>query len=139
MVFGIGQDRQHTDLVHQASERCLVRLELAVAAAQRVADARHFQAAAPDVAHFLFDHFGTGVEDLLHHQADRQVAAVVGAQPGDGGVQVGDFLRRPQQRAVDHFDQARRQRGVATDHFAQVADADFRVFGGLTNAQGHFR
>ncbi len=79
------------------------------------------------------------MEDLFHHQADGQVAAVVGAQPGDGGVQVGHFLGRAQQRAIDHFDQARRQGGIATDHFAQVADADLRVFGGLTNFQGHFR
>ena len=57
VIFGVGQDRQHTDLVHQPAECRLVRLELAVVAAQGVADACHFQAAAPDVTHLLFDDF----------------------------------------------------------------------------------
>ncbi|MCY1183533.1 hypothetical protein D9M73_241640 [compost metagenome] len=79
------------------------------------------------------------MENLLHDQADRQVAAVVDAQASDRGVQVSHFLGRAQQRAVDHFDQARRQRGITADHFAQGTDADFRVFRGLANLQGHFR
>ena len=81
--------------MHQATQGRLVWLEVAVATAQGVAHARHLQAAAPYVAHFLFDHLGAGVKDLLHHQADGQVAAVVGTKPGDGGVQVGDFLAGP--------------------------------------------
>ena len=47
------------------------------------------------------------MEDLLHDQPDREVAAVVDTQSGDGGVQVGDLLSGAQQRAVHHFDQAR--------------------------------
>ena len=102
-------------------------------AAQGVADAGHFQALAPYIAHFLLDHFGAGMEDLLHHQPDRQVAAVVDPQAGDGRVQVSHLTGGAQHRAVDHFDQPRRQRGVTTDDLAQVADADFRVFRGLAN------
>ena len=79
------------------------------------------------------------MEDLLHHQTNRQVAAVVGAQARDGGVQVGDLLGGAQQWAVDDLDQPRRQGGIAADDFAQMTDADFGVFGGLTNFQGHFR
>ncbi|MNM75692.1 hypothetical protein D3C81_874870 [compost metagenome] len=79
------------------------------------------------------------MENLLHDQADRQVTAVVDAQAGDRGMQIGHFLGRAQQWAVDHFDQACRQRGITADHFAQGTDADFRVFRGLANLQGHFR
>ena len=139
VVFGVGQNRQHADLMHQSTQRRLIRLELGITTTQRITDPGDFQALAPDFAHFLFHHFGTGVENLLHHQADRQVTAVVDAQAGDGGMQVGDFLRRAQQRAVDHFDQARRQRRVTADDFAQLADADFRIFSSLANLQGYFR
>ncbi len=79
------------------------------------------------------------MENLFHHQADRQVAAVIDAQASDGRVQVSDFLSGTQQGAVDHFDQARRQRGITTDDFAQTADTDFRVFSSLANLQRHFR
>lgn len=79
------------------------------------------------------------MENLLHDQADGQVAAVVDAQAGDGRVQVGDFLGRAQQGAVDHFDQARRERRIAANHFAQGADADLRIFSGPANLQGHLR
>nr|BFE90732.1 hypothetical protein GCM10020185_12680 [Pseudomonas brassicacearum subsp. brassicacearum] len=78
-------------------------------------------------------------KNLLHDQADGQVAAVVDAQSSDGRVQVSDFLGGAQQWAVDHLYQACRESRIAADHFAQVADADFRVFGGPANLQGHFR
>lgn len=79
------------------------------------------------------------MENLFHDQADGQVAAVVDAQARDCRVQVSDFLGRTQQRAIDHFDQARRQRRIAANHFTQGADTDFRVFSGLANLQSHFR
>lgn len=70
---------------------------------------------------------------MFHDQTNGQVAAVIHAQPGDGGVQVCHFVQRAQERAVDDFNQPRRQRGIATDDFAEVADADFRVFRCLAN------
>ncbi|MNR03681.1 hypothetical protein D3C85_1195900 [compost metagenome] len=107
VLFGIQQDRQHANLVDQPGQCCLVRLELSEAQAQFITDAGHIQAFRPDFAHFLFNDIGAGVEDLLDHQADRQVAAVVDTQAGDGRVQVSDLGGGAQQRAVDHLDQAR--------------------------------
>ncbi|MNI43554.1 hypothetical protein D3C73_978870 [compost metagenome] len=139
VIFGVGQDGQYANLVNQPAECRLIGLELRVTAAQRIADAGDFQAFAPDIAHFFLDHVRTGVKNLLHDQANRQVAAVVDAQAGNGRVQVSDFLCGTKQRAVDDLDQSRRQRGVTADHLAQVTDTDFRIFSGLANLHGHFR
>ena len=107
VFFGVSQNRQHPDLMHQPAQRCLIRFKGGATAAQGVTNAGDFEALTPHITHFVFNHLGAGMEDLLHDQPDREVAAVVDTQSGDGGVQVGDLLSGAQQRAVHHFDQAR--------------------------------
>ncbi|MNN82409.1 hypothetical protein D3C81_1993430 [compost metagenome] len=55
VLFGIDQHRQRADLVDQAAQSGLFRLELCIATADFVADACHFQAVGPDIAKLLFN------------------------------------------------------------------------------------
>ncbi len=137
VILGVGEDRQHADLVHQSGQGRLVRRQAGVVTGQHVADAGDLGALVPDFAHLAIDHVGGGLEHLLHGQAGGQVAGVVDAQPADRHLQVGDFLRAAQQRTVHHADDARGQRRVVADHLAQGLDADIRVFRRLTDLQGH--
>ena len=118
VLFGVGQNRQHPNLMNQTAQCSLIRFQLGVASAQGITDASDFQALTPHLAHFLFDHVRACMEDLLHDQPDGQIAAVIDPQARNGCVQVGDFLSGAQQRTVNHFNQAGRQRGVTANDFA---------------------
>lgn len=96
VILGVGEDRQHADLVHQPGQGRLVRRQAGVVTGQHVADAGDLGALVPDFAHLAVDHVGGGLEHLLHGQAGGQVAGVVDAQPADRHLQVGDFLRAAQ-------------------------------------------
>ncbi|MNN53357.1 hypothetical protein D3C81_1681030 [compost metagenome] len=139
VLFGVGEDRQHADLMHQAGQGGLVGHQAGVVAAEYVADAGDLRALVPHFAHLAVDHVGGGLEHLLHRQAGGEVAGVVDAEPADGGLQVGDFLAGAQQRAVHHLDDSGGQCGVVADHLGQVLDAGVRVFGGLAHAERHLR
>ena len=92
VFFGVGENRQHANLVHQAGERGLIGHEAGVVAAQYMADAGDLGALVPHFAHLAVDHVAGGLEHLLHGQAGGQVAGVVDAQAADRHLQVGDFL-----------------------------------------------
>ena len=56
LILHITQNRQNTDQVHQASQRCLIRLQAGVMLRQNMAHARHFGAGLPGGTQALVDH-----------------------------------------------------------------------------------
>ncbi|MDR6357518.1 hypothetical protein Q3H58_004189 [Pseudomonas psychrotolerans] len=139
LFFGIGQDRQHADLVHQTCQQGAIGHETGVLLAQRMTDGGDLGALAPDLAHLAVHGVAGGLEHLLHGQARGQIRGVVDAQAADGHLQIGDLLVGAQQRAVHHLDQAGREGRVHGDHPAQFGDTDVRVLGRLSHLQRHLR